>query len=75
MRRIKHFIHKLRVIQYFLLPLLGLAFEIYRWGRQDITHRALFCSVIGMLFALSLIWWETGRTKGHRHHHRHHHRH
>jgi hypothetical protein len=72
MRRITHFIRKLRVLKFFILPLLGLTFEIYRWKRQDITHRTLYCSLVGILFALSLIWWETGRAKGHRNHHRHH---
>jgi len=64
------------VLKFFLWPALGLAFEIWRWRRQDIPHRAIYCALLTMVAAVSLIWWETSRVREPRHHHRHHrHRH
>ena len=72
MRQLKHGLRKLRMLKFFILPVIGLAYEIHRWKRQDIPHRAIVCSVLAIVFTISLICWETRRGKGTRHYHRHH---
>ena len=61
MSAIRHSLRKLKALKFFILPLAGLAFEIWRWKRQDVLHRIIFCAVVAVLFAFALIWLESSR--------------
>ena len=57
----RHPLRKLKALKFFIVPLAGLAFEIWRWRRQDVLHRIIFCAVVAVLFAFALIWLEASR--------------
>ena len=57
----RHPLRKLKALKFFIVPLAGLAFEIWRWRRQDVLHRIIFCAVVAVLFAFALIWLESSR--------------
>lgn len=57
----RHPFRKLKALKFFILPLAGLAFEIYRWKRQDVLHRIIFCAGVAVLLAIAFIWLESSR--------------
>ena len=57
----RHPLRKLKALKFFIVPLAGLAFEIWRWPRQTVLHRVIFCAAVAVLFALALILWESSR--------------
>ena len=52
---LRHTFHKLKTLAIFILPALGLAFEIIRWKQQDIQHRAIYCAMLVVVTVLCLI--------------------
>jgi anaerobic C4-dicarboxylate transporter len=69
----RHLLRRLKALKFFILPVAALAFEIYRWKRQDVLHRIIFCAGVAALFALSLIWLESSRRSPRQRRRRHHH--
>ena len=68
----RHPLHKLKALKIFILPLVGLAFEIWRWRQQDVLHRIIFCAGVAVLLAIALIWLESSRRSPRQHRRRHH---
>ena len=72
MSAIRHFLSKLKVLKFFILPALGLALEIHLWKRQGVLTRIIYCSALAMLFAFCLIWLESRRRAPRQRRRRHH---